>query len=155
MRRGKATVTVSALNTLWDLKLRILEALSVHPRNADVYCLASGKWAKLDNDDASLAGTPQSCVFRVDLLDILEQTWWTYWCTSCQTEAHVEWYFSAWKKQHRLLKLIRLGQMLPAGLSVGSGHLRSRQVPSSGCPHAFNAWHVLACATARRSLRGG
>ncbi len=56
VRRGKAAVTVSALNTLWDLKLRILEALSVHPRNADVYCLASGKWTKLDNDDASLAG---------------------------------------------------------------------------------------------------
>lgn len=104
MRRGKATVTVSALNTLWDLKLRILEALSVHPRNADVYCLASGKWAKLDNDDASLAGTPQSCVFRVDLLDILEQTWWTYWCTSCQTEAHVEVVFQCLEETTQAFK---------------------------------------------------
>jgi hypothetical protein len=58
VRRGKATVTASALHTLWDLKLRILEALSVHPKNADVYCLASGMWTKLDNDDASLAGAP-------------------------------------------------------------------------------------------------
>lgn len=69
MRRGKAVVTASALHTLWDLKLRILEALSVHPRNADVYCLAAGKWAKLDNDDASLAGarTCRTCERCVSL----------------------------------------------------------------------------------------
>ncbi len=53
---------MSALNTLWDLKLRILEALSVHPRNADVYCLAHSKWTKLDNDEASLAGTRPASV---------------------------------------------------------------------------------------------
>ncbi len=58
MRRGKANVTVSALNTLWELKLRIMEALSVHPKNAEVYCLCRDKWKKLDNDEATLAGTP-------------------------------------------------------------------------------------------------
>lgn len=58
MRRGKATVTVSAINTLWDLKLRIMEALSVHPRNADVYCLAGGRWKQLESDEATLAGMP-------------------------------------------------------------------------------------------------
>jgi hypothetical protein len=56
VRRGKATVTLSALNTLWDLRLRIVEALSVHPKNAVVYCRSGDRWKLLEKDEATLAG---------------------------------------------------------------------------------------------------
>ena len=38
-RRGRAAVEASAAETLWTVKLRALEHLGVHPRNADVYVL--------------------------------------------------------------------------------------------------------------------
>ena len=47
---------VSSSNTLWDFKLRLVEALSIHPKNADVHIRLDGTWQKLTNDEASLAG---------------------------------------------------------------------------------------------------
>ncbi len=47
---------VSSSNTLWDFKLRLVEALSIHPKNADVHIRLGGTWQKLTNDDATLAG---------------------------------------------------------------------------------------------------
>ena len=58
-RRGEAEVKVSSSNTLWDFKLRLVEALSIHPKNADVHIRLCGTWQKLANDDASLAGEGQ------------------------------------------------------------------------------------------------
>lgn len=55
-RRGEAEVKVSSGNTLWDFKLRLVEALSIHPKNADVHIRIGGAWQKLTNDEASLAG---------------------------------------------------------------------------------------------------
>ena len=56
-RRGAAEVKLSSGHRLWDLKLRVLEALGVHPRNALVHVLRAGRWAPLQGDDeASLAG---------------------------------------------------------------------------------------------------
>ena len=46
----------SSRHTLWDLKLRILEALDVHPRNAAVHAWRSGSWQALGPDEATLAG---------------------------------------------------------------------------------------------------
>lgn len=55
-RKGRAPVPASSLHTLWDLKLRILEALDVHPRNAAVHAWRSGSWQALGPDEATLAG---------------------------------------------------------------------------------------------------
>ena len=52
----------SSLHTLWDLKLRILEALDVHPRNAAVHAWRSGSWQALGPDEATLAGVATSLV---------------------------------------------------------------------------------------------
>ena len=58
-RRGEAEVKVSSSNTLWDFKLRLVEALNIHPKNADVHIRLGGTWQKLTNDDATLAGEGQ------------------------------------------------------------------------------------------------
>lgn len=55
-RKGRAPVPASSRHTLWDLKLRILEALDVHPRNAAVHAWRSGSWQALGPDEATLAG---------------------------------------------------------------------------------------------------
>ena len=55
-RRGSAEVRAGAGHTLWQLKLRIVEALGVHPRNALVHVMRAGGWTQLDADTASLAG---------------------------------------------------------------------------------------------------
>ena len=55
-RRGSAQVRLGAGNSLWELKLRLVEALGVHPGNALVHVLRDGRWARLERDDASLAG---------------------------------------------------------------------------------------------------
>ena len=55
-RKGRAPVPASSRHTLWDLKLRILEALDVHPRNAAVHAWRSGAWQALGPDEATLAG---------------------------------------------------------------------------------------------------
>lgn len=57
-RKGRAPVRVGAAHTLWDLKLRILEALEVHPRNAAVHAWRGGAWQALAPDSATLAGAP-------------------------------------------------------------------------------------------------
>jgi len=57
-RKGRAPLRVSAAHTLWDLKLRVLEALDVHPANAEVHAWQRGAWAALGPDDATLAGAP-------------------------------------------------------------------------------------------------
>ena len=51
-RRGRAPLTVASDELLQGLKLRVLEALGVDPRNAAIYVRG---WP-LDNDDATLAG---------------------------------------------------------------------------------------------------
>ena len=55
-RRGAAEVRASCGLSLWELKLRIFEALGVHPRNALLHVLRGGRWAQLEGDEASLAG---------------------------------------------------------------------------------------------------
>ena len=62
-RRGRAPLTVASDELLQGLKLRVLEALGVDPRNAAVYV----RGRLLDNDDATLAGGKQS-QFAVTLL---------------------------------------------------------------------------------------
>jgi len=57
-RKGRAPLRVSAAHTLWDLKLRVLEALDVHPANAEVHAWQRGAWAALGPDEATLAGAP-------------------------------------------------------------------------------------------------
>ena len=47
---------VSSSNTLWDFKLRLVEALNIHPKNADVHIMLSGVWQQLTKDEATLAG---------------------------------------------------------------------------------------------------
>lgn len=47
---------VSSSNTLWDFKLRLVEALNIHPKNANVHIKLGDSWQKLNNDEASLAG---------------------------------------------------------------------------------------------------
>lgn len=56
VRRGEAEVKVSSSNTLWDFKLRLVEALNIHPKNADVHIRVGATWQKLTNDEATLAG---------------------------------------------------------------------------------------------------
>src|SRR4051794_19584477 len=51
-RRGRAPLTVSSDETLAGLKLRVLEALGVDPRNAALHV----RGRLLENDDATLAG---------------------------------------------------------------------------------------------------
>jgi len=60
-RRGEAEVKVSSSNTLWDFKLRLVEALNIHPKNADVHIRLGNTWQKLTQDEASLAGEDSSC----------------------------------------------------------------------------------------------
>ena len=45
-RKGRAPVTVDSSHTLEQLKLRILEAINVHPRNAQLFvrCVVRGAW---------------------------------------------------------------------------------------------------------------
>jgi hypothetical protein len=49
-------VKVSSGNTLWDFKLRLVEALNIHPKNAEVHIHVGAAWQKLLNDEATLAG---------------------------------------------------------------------------------------------------
>ena len=51
---------VSSLHTLWDLKLRILEVLEVHPKNAVVHAWRGNHWLALTPDTATLAGLPRA-----------------------------------------------------------------------------------------------
>lgn len=52
---------MSSSNTLWDFKLRLVEALNIHPKNADVHIRLGDTWQKLTQDEASLAGEDSSC----------------------------------------------------------------------------------------------
>ena len=54
---------LGAANSLWELKLRLVEALGVHPANALVHVLRGGRWALLERDDASLAGARALAAF--------------------------------------------------------------------------------------------
>jgi hypothetical protein len=54
-RRGRAPLTIASDELLQGLKLRVLEALGVDPRNTAVYV----RGRLLDNDDATLAGALQ------------------------------------------------------------------------------------------------
>ena len=56
VRRGEAEVKASSCNTLWDFKLRLVEALNIHPRNAEVHIRVGDAWQKLSNDEETLAG---------------------------------------------------------------------------------------------------
>ena len=56
VRRGEAEVKASSSNTLWDFKLRLVEALNIHPRNAEVHIRVGDAWQKLTNDEETLAG---------------------------------------------------------------------------------------------------
>ena len=47
---------MSSSNSLWDFKLRLVEALNIHPKNADVHIRLGATWQKLTNDEATLAG---------------------------------------------------------------------------------------------------
>jgi hypothetical protein len=55
-RKGRAPIKISAFETLWDLKLRICEALGIHPKNAEIYAQKNATWEKLEGDEASLGG---------------------------------------------------------------------------------------------------
>lgn len=57
-RKGRAPVRVSSSHTLWDLKLRVLEVLEVHPKNAVVHAWRGNHWLALTPDTATLAGLP-------------------------------------------------------------------------------------------------
>ena len=46
----------SSSNTLWDFKLRLVEALNIHPRNAEVHIRVGDAWQKLTDDEETLAG---------------------------------------------------------------------------------------------------
>jgi hypothetical protein len=46
-RKGRAPVTVDSSHTLEQLKLRILEAIDVHPRNAQLFVRCVVCWGKL------------------------------------------------------------------------------------------------------------
>ena len=76
-RRGEAEVKVSSSNTLWDFKLRLVEALSIHPKNAEVHIRLGGAWQKLTNDEASLAGgaTPGAFSLPVQFFCHTLQIW--------------------------------------------------------------------------------
>ena len=50
----------SSSNTLWDFKLRLVEALNIHPRNAEVHIRVGDAWQKLTNDEETLAGNGNS-----------------------------------------------------------------------------------------------
>lgn len=54
-RRGRSSLAVSSGDTLSKLKLRVFEALEVHPRNAALHL----RGRLLDDDDATLAGELQ------------------------------------------------------------------------------------------------
>ncbi|KAK9867553.1 hypothetical protein WJX84_008021 [Apatococcus fuscideae] len=59
-RKGRTPVTVSGSSTISDLKMHILEALSVHPRNARIFKPIRHPskpldWFPLDQDDRTLA----------------------------------------------------------------------------------------------------
>lgn len=55
-RKGRAPIRVSALETIRDLKLKIVQTLSIHPQNAALHVLQAGIWQPLTDDAASLAG---------------------------------------------------------------------------------------------------
>ena len=88
-RRARGAFGVAATDTLWTLKARVLEALNVHPANADLYVPVRGQggqggggggscgsalpsilaWRRLSGDDAatlaSLGVRADACVLRV------------------------------------------------------------------------------------------
>ena len=56
----------SSSNTLWDFKLRLVEALNIHPRNAEVHIRVGDAWQKLTNDEETLAGDDGSWTLLLD-----------------------------------------------------------------------------------------
>ena len=56
----------SSSNTLWDFKLRLVEALNIHPRNAEVHIRVGDAWQKLTNDEETLAGNDGSWTLLLD-----------------------------------------------------------------------------------------
>lgn len=60
-RKGRAPVKVSALETIHELKLKIVQTLSMHPQNAALHVYRAGTWQLVDDDSATLAGEPVSC----------------------------------------------------------------------------------------------
>lgn len=55
-RKGRATITASALTTLWHVKLAVTETLNVHAKNARVYAKRETGWQELQGDDLCLGG---------------------------------------------------------------------------------------------------
>ena len=56
----------SSSNTLWDFKLRLVEALNIHPRNAEVHIRVGDAWQKLTDDEETLAGNDGSWTLLLD-----------------------------------------------------------------------------------------
>ena len=47
---------MSALETVHDLKLKIVQTLSIHPQNAALHVFQAGSWQLVTDDSATLAG---------------------------------------------------------------------------------------------------
>lgn len=55
-RKGRAPIKVSALETIHELKLKVVQTLSIHPQNAALHIYQAGGWQLVTDDSATLAG---------------------------------------------------------------------------------------------------
>ena len=55
-RKGRAPIKVSALETIHELKLKVVQTLSIHPQNAALHVYQAGSWQLVTDDSATLAG---------------------------------------------------------------------------------------------------
>ena len=49
-------MTVSSHDTVHDLKLKIVQTFTMHPRNVQIHKLKEGQWQKLEEEKMTLAG---------------------------------------------------------------------------------------------------
>eukprot|EP00891_Asterochloris_glomerata_P001850 jgi/Astpho2/1850/Aster-x0084 len=55
-RKGRVPMTVSSHDTVHDLRLKIVQTFTMHPRNVQIHKLKEGQWQKLEEDKMTLAG---------------------------------------------------------------------------------------------------
>ena len=57
-RKGRVPMTVSSHDTVRDLRLKVVQTFTMHPRNVQIHKLKEGQWQKLEEDKMTLAGGP-------------------------------------------------------------------------------------------------